>query len=309
MENDIEELIDGLKNPAPSILYHYTSQQGLLAIINSKTIWATNIYYLNDSSEYEYAAKLIQDVIREYLITPPGSSPSLAAGIPLPTKITPEMLEQMLLESIRGVISLLTTRYRIYVCSFSEEGDQLSQWRGYCPNGNGFSLGFATSPLQDQMVKYSFGLVQCVYDKNEQTKIVKKIIDKSIIALKSSLGETDGVKISAMLTEIAASTVGKLFFALSRLKHETFREEKEWRFVALYNDSQPLPILFREGKYMITPYVEIQLADNQESNKIDRIIMGPTSHKLLAQKATKLLMDSNKIKCDVVPSKIPYRIL
>lgn len=308
MEKDIEELIDGLKNPAPSILYHYTSQQGLLAIIDSKTIWATNIYYLSDSSEYEYAAKLIQDVIREYLITPPGSSPSLAAGIPLPTKITPEMLEQMLLESIRGVISLLTTRYRIYVCSFSEEGDQLSQWRGYCPNGNGFSLGFAISPLLDQMVKYSFGLVQCVYDKNEQTKIVRKIIDKSIIALKSSLGETDGIKISATLTEITASTVGKLFFALSRLKHETFREEKEWRFVALYNDSQPLPILFREGKSMIIPYVGIQLADNQESIKIDRIIIGPTSHQQLAQKATQLLMDSNKIKCEVVLSKTPYRI-
>ena len=308
MENDIEELIEGLKNPTPSILYHYTSQKGLLEIVNTKTIWATNIFYLNDSLEYEYGVELIQDVIDEYL-TNSQSPPARAVDNSPAVKVTPEILQQIMLESMKRGISSLT-RFRIYVCSFSEEGDQLSQWRGYCPNGNGFSLGFETSHLVEQMVKYSFGLSQCVYDKNEQVRIVKKIIDKSISALKAILGASDYIEKDAIigtLDKILPRIIGKLFIALTKLKHETFYEEKEWRFVALYDDNQPLSLHFREGKSMITPYVRIQSSDNQASIKIDRIIIGPTPHQQLAQSAVQLLMDSNKIKCNVDISKTPYR--
>lgn len=37
----------------PPILHHYTTQEGLLGIVESKSIWATNIYYLNDAAEYK----------------------------------------------------------------------------------------------------------------------------------------------------------------------------------------------------------------------------------------------------------------
>jgi hypothetical protein len=34
-----------------NFLYHYTSLTGLQGIVNSGVIWATNIFYLNDSKE------------------------------------------------------------------------------------------------------------------------------------------------------------------------------------------------------------------------------------------------------------------
>ena len=33
------------------MLYHYTSLEGLLGVINSKSIWASHCKYLNDSLE------------------------------------------------------------------------------------------------------------------------------------------------------------------------------------------------------------------------------------------------------------------
>lgn len=39
----------------PRTLYHYTSDSGLLGIIETKSIWATNVRYLNDSKEYALA--------------------------------------------------------------------------------------------------------------------------------------------------------------------------------------------------------------------------------------------------------------
>ena len=42
----------------PPILYHYTSQTGLIGMLNTKTIWASKIHYLNDSKEFALALKL-----------------------------------------------------------------------------------------------------------------------------------------------------------------------------------------------------------------------------------------------------------
>ena len=42
----------------PDKLYHYTSLNGLLEIIRTKSIWATDILFLNDSSECKYSINL-----------------------------------------------------------------------------------------------------------------------------------------------------------------------------------------------------------------------------------------------------------
>jgi hypothetical protein len=39
----------------PEILYHYTSQAGLIGILDTRTIWASKIHYLNDSREFALA--------------------------------------------------------------------------------------------------------------------------------------------------------------------------------------------------------------------------------------------------------------
>jgi len=44
----------------PSVLYHYTTQQGLLGIINNKEIWATHTQYLNDVREFHQATGLMR---------------------------------------------------------------------------------------------------------------------------------------------------------------------------------------------------------------------------------------------------------
>ena len=48
------------KTELPPRLYHYTSQEGLLGILSSKTLWATRIQYLNDSTEFAYTLALLQ---------------------------------------------------------------------------------------------------------------------------------------------------------------------------------------------------------------------------------------------------------
>ncbi len=42
-------------------LYHYTTQDGLRGIIKSRSLWFTNIFYINDASEFNYIFKLVQE--------------------------------------------------------------------------------------------------------------------------------------------------------------------------------------------------------------------------------------------------------
>src|ERR1700684_352024 len=42
------------------IVYHYTSQRGLIGILTTKKIWATSIRYLNDSMEFAYTLDLMK---------------------------------------------------------------------------------------------------------------------------------------------------------------------------------------------------------------------------------------------------------
>jgi len=58
------QIYDSIVPEIPS-LYHYTSQAGLLGMIDYKQLWFTHIHYMNDSSEYGYAMKLIFRVLKD----------------------------------------------------------------------------------------------------------------------------------------------------------------------------------------------------------------------------------------------------
>src|SRR4030067_1963071 len=56
---------DILETHPQTILYHYTSLNGLLGIVKSRSLWASNIFYFNDASEITYARDILKRVITE----------------------------------------------------------------------------------------------------------------------------------------------------------------------------------------------------------------------------------------------------
>ena len=60
----IEELRGQLfENEPKATLYHYTSLQGLMGIIESRKLRASDVRYMNDSTELTYALNLLQNAI------------------------------------------------------------------------------------------------------------------------------------------------------------------------------------------------------------------------------------------------------
>lgn len=106
------------KRKVPEFLWHYTSASGLFGIIQSECIWATKIQFLNDSREFIEATNLCRSLLQQIAEKQSES--------------WPKQLVAFLAKSLGSIENA-----NVCVCSFTEEQDLLSQWRGYCPPEEG----------------------------------------------------------------------------------------------------------------------------------------------------------------------------
>ena len=283
-------------------LFHYTSVEGFLGIASSKTIWATNILYLNDASELNYSKELLRNELFE--IRKKGFN----INGNLETSVEPIFFE-IVEENIDKLIP--SQNFGFFVCSFSEEKDLLSQWRGYCPEGIGFSLGFSKKLLTQCAGQSKFALKPCLYDEEAQTQSIRDLIKKTSDRFRTK------IKNSSQIWN-AWDTKGKIlaadfmleFIALApTFKHHKFCEEKEWRIVAsLKMNHMNELIKFRSGRSMIIPYIEIYLPIKDGNLSIDEIVVGPTTDHLLSMASVEMLLRGKKIEYNELSySTIPYR--
>jgi hypothetical protein len=150
-----------LAEQPPEIIYHYTTQTGLLGIIKKKNaeLWATKIQYLNDSTEFGLALRLAKD--RLNLL-------KLNAG-----DHQKPLLEAM--SKLDGIAAV-----NIFVACFSKDRDLLSQWRGYSGDNYGFSIAVKTSGLRETAVPHGFTLGRCIYEHSKQIRIIDASIERCL---------------------------------------------------------------------------------------------------------------------------------
>jgi hypothetical protein len=73
---------------APEVLYHYTTAKGLMGILESNILWATDLRNMNDFSELTYSMNLIECMLKEAIDSKDNSSFTkyvLSKGDPLLT--------------------------------------------------------------------------------------------------------------------------------------------------------------------------------------------------------------------------------
>lgn len=273
MSRLMEALLE--RRPA-SRIYHYTSQRGLIGIVTSRSIWATSIYHLNDATEFDYARRIASRMIDE--------KPDAGAGGALKEALT------------RSLDSY--SRVNLFVACFSEKSDLLSQWRAYCPNANGYSIGFTYEELSSQMQAQRFFLAPCVYESVAQEELIREIIDEPF----QNPSEIEDSEISA----VCYRCVSKFHVIGCVVKDPSFAEEAEWRLVSQYPQFTGDPrIKVREGKSMLLPYFEFRLVPQNELFPKIHVVVGPTPHMELSTRSLGFLFGKSDVS--VTPTKIPYR--
>jgi hypothetical protein len=245
-----------------SFLYHYTSQNGFMGILGMKKIWATNALYMNDSEEINQALSIFLDCCKRFSYSDADSD------------------EKQFIKSLHENI-LLTCLFdknpNIYICSFSEQPDLLSQWRGYCPEASGISIGFDFSiRLADIVNKQGFSLVKCKYSSSSDQ--IPLNLTKFFTYALNTFNKTPKHLMIKERIDSALQGLNKLLFKIAAgIKNPAFSEENEWRLI-----SEPIPftdprVKFRSGKSMLIPYVEIDLVENENDYiNIPGVWVGPT---------------------------------
>lgn len=332
-----DESLSDPKKPK-GLLYHYTSQDGFLGILDSDSLRATHIKYMNDSNEFIDALEHLGGLIDEF----------------------DETLRPILKKFMESTLAGFS---QAYVISFTDDeeqlittdqmpGDRLSQWRAYSGGGRGVSLGLDyqhldrrisgsawTTPWNTEGTK-AF-LLNCKYRNNDKRKIFQQMGSeladdlKKIVAEIASSGLAQYPDLQGKqewsesweprITSVFQQLIYPFLFSAASFKNPAYFEEKEWRVVILLSSpgflegssgTLAVPVKFRSGLIGITPYIEPPLGLRTRHSPLRRIVVGPTPHIREAVKGVEMALEDKGIRLkskdfpngvEVVPSQIPYR--
>jgi len=258
-----------LTPPPPETLYHYTTTTGLLGIVDNREIWASHTQYLNDQREFKHAISIIESEIEAM-------------------KMERQHAEQRdMLDEMSSVLKDSETM-NVCVCSFSERGDVLSQWRAY-GGGAGFSIGFSGDFLRRISDSKQFWLTKCIYDEAQQRSVMRALLNDVLHENEqrepNDDERVDGGNLGAYLNRYAPI-----------LKHKSFEEEQEWRII-----SRPLPcsrdgFTFRPGTSMLIPFFKIPLFTETERFQIKEVIVGPPPNSRQSRRSVQSLLVKHKLR-------------
>ena len=283
------KILDNILSGAPkpkALLYHYTTQRGLLGIIENREIWATHHQCLNDTQEFFHAKELFRQEIAERADTDP---------------LLAEM--QRTLDGERGFEDV-----NLYVASLSEDEDSLAQWRAYGGPASGFSLGFDTEGI---ILPSEFRLVPCIYEETKQSEILRSLV----VGLLEKLHEIPkDITIRPYVETLCRTELHSLALLL---KHPKFAEEREWRIISVGPmmedppDEGEAPLDFREGRSTLIPYRRVPLRSNKSRLPfpLAEVVVGPNPNPEQSIRSVRSLLASHGLSnyCSCRRSDVPYR--
>jgi hypothetical protein len=265
MGKSLSEIAGDLYIEQPTtILFHYTSVRGFMGIIPSCTLHATEVHYLNDATEMKRTGFLLRDAAA-------GSEPRDEFTARLRGRFL-DWLDQNLTELGRA----------IFVGCFTAQGNLLSQWRSYGEPGKGVSIGFAPNKLAESAGVQSWLVGKCIYDRRRQEELAVSILDAVEMLARQEFVSPERLTFNAV-QHFFADIEADLLRIAALLKHPAFSEEQEWRVVSPFAaNTDTLPIGFREGHSMLTPYREFHLPAANDRIALEQVWIGPTPHAVSA---------------------------
>jgi hypothetical protein len=276
------EQVRGLQaRSPPKTLYHYTTQEGLLGIVRTGELWATNVQYMNDIGEFFLAVEIAVERLRMHRFAPGLSINRLSA-------ILVQQLERVKEAPICAV-------------SFCVDPDLLSQWRGYAGSPGSICLGFRSEALGSSAASISGALAACVYGREEQVKIIDEMIGLAVEDVRQLKNHNED-----RITALATNFIEQLFSCGALFKDKGFHEEAEWRLISgVQADLGKYG--YRVGKSTLVPYLKFGLRGARWDGEIQSATVGPCPHPDDALRAVRGLFAKHGIMGDVSLSNVPYR--
>lgn len=264
-------------------IYHYTDASGLMGIIKNRTLWATDINFLNDSEEYHAGLKKLKDFCNNALNNLDQENPI-------------EISMRGLLELMPNFIETNLKNRNLYIISFTSKEDNLRQWMSYCPENSGYCIEFDSESILMSEENQKALKINC---KIENVDYNYGRIDE-ILSLKYIINLTETLGTHAAGTKIAYD----LLFHCCAIKNNEFHDESETRLVIQSKRSKDHETQYRTKSGIILPYIEYPI----NTSAISKIIVGPNINIELAKKGLEDFLLKNKVECNLEMSRCSLRV-
>lgn len=229
----------------PEVIYHYTSNDVLLKILEGGALRLGAKHHLNDSMEGEQFFSLFETH---------DSKPDATR-----------------LASIREALG----PFEFFVSCFSSCGDRLSQWRGYASNGSGVAIGFKRASIVSAITGSHEALLYPVAYADNLLQLSEAHADRvfAINAMLTSPGEPSRQALQSFAKERWA------------IKPSGFSEEREIRLILTIDSRrgviQPVTSGFKIGYFATTTEVrefcDFQIKSLASECFLDSITLGPNN--------------------------------
>ena len=229
-----------------------------------------------------------------------------------------ENLDQKQTETVESTLKLLPDLYPGYGFCLSKDGDMLSQWRGYADDGEGVSIGFSKTYLdemsthRDKTRDNNFNIEEVVYDEKAQEERLRPIFRKVLEEIRTPRG----IKIRHLEGEVDAFVAVLSQYKLLKdrlycLKSNAFKEEKEVRLLKIPGRGANSMIDFHQSGNKIVPHIEFCIDHKSGPNKsryrpINSVIIGPKNQ--TPEKVIEALLQPWGVSAEcITPSSAAYR--
>lgn len=268
------------------IIFHYTNVTGLKGIIENNCLWATNLSYVNDSKELSLGLSIYREACQLLLKRKRNSK-----------------LYRTIVEQFYNCLNSKNISNR-YACCFTDNGDLLSQWRGYGSNGQGYAIGFETKKLVGNLEPYAEPS-RIIYDLTTQRNYAEKHVDALIRGFTESLKKAH-ISVGKHVDEIVRYLEQESEYTILGFKHRGFEEESENRLHLNYSDFQEIKVIEKNG--ILIPYIELK-TKQEKKLPIKQITIGPTIDYDRAEKGVKFLLERHGYTgVKIVRSQIPFKL-
>jgi hypothetical protein len=277
-------------------VYHYTSLEGIMGILESESMWMTKSDFLNDVTEIVFFKTLKEEAISK-----------LDAHI---TKTYGEgmfsdVVYKTFIESFNSAYEMRFEKpvevFEVYVLSLSENDDSLTLWGNYS-KGNGYNISFDTNTLLKEVRELdNFTIVygKVIYDKTKQINALSESLLNTFDIVKKIDSEPDELNKELLAYFKSLITSYSIFF-----KHPAFSHEEEFRIALTANEKAD--VSFRSNGEIIIPYIEVEF----EKKDVKGIGIGPKNNNDIAENGISTFLDRlgyNVAEIKINKSSVPLR--
>jgi hypothetical protein len=281
------------------MLWHYTGGSGLLGILSTQSVYSTQVSCLSDSSEIRYASFVFREALSR-----------------LGQKQVPGSLDTAFLTTALNYFADDPTSPNHvdlphFVACFSENRDDLSQWRAYGGGENGYALGFKAKDLS--RVPTCLLARVTYYKEEEHGYFIDEVAEATVKFFREGLQRYGTDTVDQWTGEFLNKWDLAITHVAPLIKHAAYKSECECRLSKALMVNELQEIRFQQKNTMLTRHLPLHPQYEGQPSPyrlpISEIIVGPCRHPHVSRISVGTLLQQCGYDPNIVRvSEIPFQI-